>query len=55
MIATERDNAGKEEVFAAVSCRSHWFWTDDRDSDSKGAFTFLMVMFSFTEKAGGDF
>ena len=47
-----RNGASKpDDTFVAVRYRNRWFWIDDRDSDSKSAFYFLMVMFSFTEKA----
>lgn len=42
-----------EDAFVAVRYRNHWFWIDDRDPDSKGAFYFLMVLFSFTERGEG--
>jgi hypothetical protein len=39
-----------DDAFVAVSYRDHWFWIDDRDIDSKKAFYFLMLMFSFSEQ-----
>ena len=32
--------------------RNHWYYIDDRDFQSKRAFTFLMVLFSLTETGG---
>jgi len=36
-------------AYAAVHYRSHWFWIDDRDLNSKRVFTFLMVFSSIAE------
>ena len=38
-----------ENAYVAVNYRSHWFWIDDRDLQSKGLFTFLMFLFSLAE------
>jgi hypothetical protein len=35
--------------FAAVNNRGYWFWIDDRDRQSKGIFSFLMILFSLVE------
>ena len=35
----------------AVKYRNQWFWIDDRDLQSKGTLTFLMLAFSLTESA----
>ncbi len=35
--------------FAAVNNRDYWFWIDDRDRQSKGIFSFLMILFSLVE------
>jgi len=34
----------------AVIFKNFWFWIDDRDFHSKKTFTFLMLLFSLTEK-----
>jgi hypothetical protein len=39
-----------DDAFVAVFYRDHWFWIDDRDIHSKAMFTFLMTLFSFTER-----
>jgi len=38
-----------DDAHVAVKYRDGWFWIDDRDHDSKAAFTFLMLLFSLTE------
>jgi hypothetical protein len=37
------------DAHVSVKYRDGWFWIDDRDHDSKTAFTFLMLLFSLTE------
>jgi hypothetical protein len=37
------------DAHVAVKYRNHWFWIDDRDSQSKQIFNFMMFMFSLTE------
>jgi hypothetical protein len=39
-----------DEAFVAVPYRDHWFWIDDTDLASKRIFSFLMMLFSLTEK-----
>jgi hypothetical protein len=38
-----------DNAYVAANYRSHWFWIDDRDLQSKGLFTFLMFLFSLAE------
>lgn len=38
--------------FVAVPFRGYWFWIDDKDVMSKGAFSFLMFIFTLTETGG---
>jgi hypothetical protein len=38
-----------DDAFVAVKYREGWFWIDDRDHESKAAFSFLMLLFSLTE------
>ena len=40
------------DAFVAVDYHDHWFWIDDRDLRSKRLFSFLMLLFAFTEKEG---
>jgi hypothetical protein len=42
-------NAAPEDAYAAVQYRGNWYWIDDRDSQSKSVFTFLMILFSLAE------
>jgi len=37
------------DAYIAVKYRDGWFWIEDRDHDSKAAFSFLMLLFSLTE------
>ena len=37
------------DAFAAVHYRSHWFWVDDRDWQTKRAFTAIMFLFTMAE------
>jgi hypothetical protein len=36
----------------SIRYRNQWFWIDDRDHQSKGILSFLMMMFSLTENVG---
>ncbi len=38
-----------DDAHASVKYRDGWFWIDDRDHESKAAFSFLMLLFSLTE------
>ena len=55
-----RIHSSKQEPsgpFAAIPYRSHWFWIDDRDYQSKSVFSFMLILFSLTDtdstKTGG--
>jgi hypothetical protein len=39
-----------DDAYVAVPYRKNWFWIDDQDMHSKEYFSFLMIMFSFTER-----
>ncbi|NML43217.1 hypothetical protein HHL11_05605 [Ramlibacter sp. G-1-2-2] len=45
-------DAAPQDSFVSVAYRGHWFWIDDRDLQSKAAFSFLMLLFSLTETSG---
>ena len=38
-----------DDAFAVVSYRNVWYWIDDRDYDSKRAFTLLLLFFALAE------
>lgn len=48
-IYSDSDMSKPDDEFVAVRYRNHWFWIDDRDLKSKRMFSFLMLLFSFTE------
>jgi hypothetical protein len=37
-------------AFVAVKYRDHWFWIDDQDLKSKRAFSFIMMLFTLSDK-----
>ena len=39
-----------EDAFAAVKYCDYWYWIDNSDFKSKGAFTFLMIIMTLSEK-----
>jgi hypothetical protein len=39
-----------DDAFAAVHFRNYWYWIDDRDWVSKRIFSFIMFLFTLTEK-----
>jgi hypothetical protein len=39
-----------DDAFAAVQFRNYWYWIDDRDWISKRIFSFIMFLFTLTEK-----
>ncbi len=49
LITIYSDSNKPDDEFVAVRYRNHWFWIDDRDLKSKQMFSFLMLLFSFTE------
>ena len=46
---SDSDSSKPDDEFVSVRYRNHWFWIDDRDLKSKRMFSFLMLLFSFTE------
>jgi hypothetical protein len=49
LISIDSDRSKPEDDFVAVRYRDYWFWVDDRDYESKAMFSFVMILFSFTE------
>jgi len=49
LITINSDRSKPEDDFVAVRYRDHWFWIEDRDFPSKRMFSFLLILFSFTE------
>jgi hypothetical protein len=37
--------------FVSVQYHGHWFWIDERDYQSKGIFSFVMMIFSLMDTA----
>jgi hypothetical protein len=50
LIEIHSDDEEPEDAFVAVQYRDYWFWIDDRDLKSKRMFSFVMLLFTFTEK-----
>ena len=48
-IYSDSEMSKPDDEFVAVRYGNHWFWIDDRDLKSKRMFSFLMLLFSFTE------
>jgi hypothetical protein len=42
-----------QDAYVSVFYRDRYFWIDDRGIHSKSLFSFLMVLFSLTERGGG--
>lgn len=49
MIQVKYDRERPAEAIVAVFSRGYWFYIDDRDMDSKGAFSFLQLLLSLAE------
>ena len=49
LVAVRNAASAPENAYVSVKYRGRWFWISDRDYRSKGALSFLMLMFSLTE------
>ena len=49
LISVRTGSTVPADAHVAVQYRNQWFWIDDRDSQSKQIFNFMMFMFSLTE------
>jgi len=49
LITIGSDRSKPDDEFVAVRYRDYWFWVNDRDYESKVMFSFVMLLFSFTE------
>ncbi len=50
LIRVHSGDSRPTDAYVAVRYRDQWFWIDDRDLSSKRVFSFLMLLFSLTEK-----
>jgi hypothetical protein len=50
LIEIHSDESKPRDDFVAVEYHDNWFWIDDRDLRSKRMFSFLLLLFAFTEK-----
>jgi hypothetical protein len=53
LIRVRNDASKPGDAYVAVRYRDRWFWIDDRDFHSKTLFYFMMILFSLTERGGG--
>ena len=52
LLEVHSDKSKPADDFIAVRYHDHWFWIDDRDLASKRNFSFMLLLFAFTEKEG---
>jgi hypothetical protein len=50
LIEINSDESKPRDDYVAVQYHDYWFWIDDRDLRSKRMFSFLLLLFAFTEK-----
>jgi hypothetical protein len=50
LIEIHSDESKPRDDYVAVRYHDYWFWIDDRDLRSKRMFSFLLLLFAFTEK-----
>jgi hypothetical protein len=53
LIQVKNEISEPDDAYVAVRYRDRWFYIDDRDIGSKRTFTFLMFLFSLTERGTG--
>jgi hypothetical protein len=53
LLEIHSDDSKPKDIYVAVEYNDYWYWIDDRDLRSKHMFSFLMLLFAFTEKEGG--
>ena len=51
LIRIRSGDAPPERPFVAVQYQGHWFWIEGNDYESKGIFSFVMIMFSLVDTA----
>jgi len=49
LVSVRNADSAPDGAYVSVQYRGRWFWISDRDYRSKGALSFLMLMFSLTE------
>ncbi|MGH8688618.1 MAG: hypothetical protein ACREVQ_13015 [Burkholderiales bacterium] len=49
LVAVRSGASAPDSAYVSVHYRGKWFWISDRDYRSKGALSFLMLMFSLTD------
>src|SRR6266540_1428351 len=50
LVRIQSGSSAPGDAFAAVKYRDYWYWIDDRDFQSKGVISFLMVIMTLAEK-----
>ncbi len=50
LVSIQSGSTAPGDAFAAVKYRDYWYWIDDRDFQSKGVISFLMVIMTLAEK-----
>jgi hypothetical protein len=50
LIRIHAEKSRPADAFAAFKYYDYWYWIDNRDFRSKGAFTFLMIIMTLAEK-----
>jgi len=50
LVRIQSGSSAPGDAYAAIKYRGYWYWIDDKDFQSKGVFTFLMVIMTLAEK-----